>query len=75
MHKKDALDVGQVQLNITEGLRCKNSDSNACCVIEHSYGKKNIIVLHDASTGSGYGLLKVALSSCFVNYPVIVDPN
>ncbi len=75
MHKKDALAVGQVQLNITGELHYTNSDSNACGVIEHSFGKKNTTVLHDASTGSASGLLKVALSSYFVNCLVIVGPN
>ena len=75
MHKKDALAVGQAQLNITEELHYTNSDSNACGVIEHSFGKKNTTVLHDASTGSGSGLPRVAPSIYFVNCPVTAGPN
>jgi hypothetical protein len=52
-----------------------NNDFNAYSVAGHLSGKQNIIVLPGVSIGSGYGLLRVAPSGYYPNYPDIVDPN
>lgn len=75
MNKKDVLTVGQMLLNVMEGLRYTNSDFDVRGVIVHLSGKYNPTVPCGVSTGSSYGLQRVALSDSCANFPVTVPPN
>jgi hypothetical protein len=73
MHKKGVLIVDRVLSNAMEKRHYVNSGSNACGAITHSFGKKNTIASPGASTGSDYGLQRVALSNYYADYLVTVE--
>jgi hypothetical protein len=75
MNKKDAPTVGQLPLNVMEGLRYGNSDFNVCGVNGHLYGNYHPTVPCDVSTGSDYGLQRVVLSDCCAKFLVTVLLN
>jgi len=75
MHKKDVLNVGQAPLNVMEELPYTNSDFNVCSVSEPLSGKRGTTVSYAASTGSGYGLPRIAPSGYFANCPATVRPH
>jgi len=75
MLKKDVLDAGRAPLQDMEGLHYTSSDFDVCYVIEHLSGDHDITGPYGISTGSSYGLLRVALSDYSANFPAIVNPN
>lgn len=75
MHKKDALDADRTMLNGMEGLLYKSSDFGVCGVKEHLSGEYDTTGPYGVGTGSGCGLLRVALSDYCANYPATVSPN
>ncbi len=75
MNKKDVPTVGQLPLNIVERLHYRNSDFDVCGVNGHLSGNYHPTVPCDVSTGSGYGLQRVALLGGYVSFPAIVPPH
>jgi hypothetical protein len=75
MNKKGVLTVEQLPLNVMEGLRYRNSDSDVYSVNGHIYGNYRPIVTCDDNTGSDYGLQRVALSAYCANFLVTVLLN
>jgi len=75
MNKKNALGVVHVPYNSMGKMLYTSKDSGVGNVIGLLSGKYALTAPYAFGTGSGSGLLKVALSSYFVNYPAIVGQN
>jgi hypothetical protein len=75
MHKNDVLSATHAALNVLEELRYKSRGLGVYNVIELSSGKCDATALIGANIGSDCGLLRVAPSGYYPNYPDIVGPN
>ncbi len=75
MHKKNVLGVVRIPYSAMGEMHYTSKDSGVYNVSGLLSGKYAITAPFVFSTGSGSGLPRVALSSYFVNCPVIVDPN
>ena len=72
MHKKDAPAVGRMQFNAMGEMHYTNRGFGACSVDARSFGKYGAIGPCAASTGSSFGLSRVALSDVCANFLAIV---
>ena len=75
MHKKNVLGVVRIPYNAMGKMLYTSKDSGVRNVSGLLSGKSALTASYASGTGSGSGLRKVALSSYFVVYPVIVGPN